>query len=335
MQMRSCLKMIHISLFFFCQNAFSDISESAFMDLMRAHQKRIRVAAEFMIKKRPDIFGGLQSAVVTEYLSLHDSPKTMDLPSLAKYGYNNKQTIGARLAVFFGKNIEKLPASERAELSSIINDLNSIEDKMKAELLPKLRLTSKQSEQLKLLERVADVTDTGFARAKEMGIAADMLNGSKYLASKGETLAATLSRELSEALYKRGFITSLSTAAKAASTVGKVVKTAGAVTSIVSVYFAHKEGQMVEQEMGLNYWEGFFDGLINPIPYYETQRTVGTGLRALGKHPSAEGSLLSQMVQREEDTARRKQALQIKEQENRDAWVEYFNQLDAQTQPEQ
>lgn len=100
----------------------------------------------------------LAQDVVLHFLSLHDFAKT-DLPVEAfnRYGYNHAEAPVVRLFRFFGVN--PTDPQQRQELTKVIDDINTIDDRVAEEFTGARSLSLEEASRLRNIERVADLVD--------------------------------------------------------------------------------------------------------------------------------------------------------------------------------
>lgn len=183
------------------------ISFRQFTQEVESHRARVLENAVIVFnqfKSDFPILSGLpieiSQMLINSYMELHDAPKTMTQSQLTILGYKDKKTILEKLYEVYGVNLEKRP--------EFINELNSIEDKIKNDMLREKfhflnsDLLEEALGELKFIERVADVTDTLHTRGPELGFVYVLNSAEKYFLDRKETLSAHIAYWLSENHYK-------------------------------------------------------------------------------------------------------------------------------------
>ena len=190
----NCRPLLIVSLMFpvICD---AKIPPAEFVELMEKHRARLVTLALMTSSAHRDEFGAISPELIERYLRLHDMPKVQSLQVLKTYGYEREKSIAEQLAEVYGSNIRDMGANDRLALQTTIDSLNFIEKTQKQALFDQEHLTDQQKHQLERLERIVDVTDTGIARAEEMGIKRSPYDGSNYLlAHDHDVHAAQISR---------------------------------------------------------------------------------------------------------------------------------------------
>ena len=142
----------------------------------------------------------ISQMLISSYMELHDAPKTMTHAQLLALGYQDTKTILEKLYEVYGVNLQKRP--------DFINELNSIEDKIKNDMLKEkfnylnADLVDEVLSELKFVERIADVTDTLHTRGSELGFVYVLNSAEKYFLDRNEALSANIAYWLSENHYK-------------------------------------------------------------------------------------------------------------------------------------
>jgi hypothetical protein len=178
------------------ENEKPDIGE--FRSQILAHRERVLLGAQRIFRGQPRYFPTLQSLppeisqkLIDTYMGLHDLPKVMTKAQLRRVGYDGPTTLLRSLHSVFGIHLDPKPA--------FIQTLNDIEEAMKIEemgrilrdLDPSLRVGIWH--ELRLLEKVADITDTKIYRAVELNFVYRQFEAEKYFRAFGEKVAAYLS----------------------------------------------------------------------------------------------------------------------------------------------
>ncbi len=93
-----------------------------------------------------------------------------------------------------------MPAEEAELLQRTIEDLNRTEDLQKTEFFRVHKLSDAVIAQLKWLESIVDITDTGIYRAKEMNLNRAAYDGAGFLRKRGDSRGAEMSVWLEDAV---------------------------------------------------------------------------------------------------------------------------------------
>lgn len=127
--------------------------------------------------------------VLHEYMGeLHDIVKVMSVDELRDYQYQHDQDVLTRLAFYSGVPLAKMPEAMRAEFEAFKAEFNAIEEGKKSEffMFRGFAMDDPLIQEIKMVEVIVDLTDTGIFRRKEMGIKSDMpYNGADFLLKQG------------------------------------------------------------------------------------------------------------------------------------------------------
>jgi hypothetical protein len=175
---------LFFSVLFMSPDLKAQIRPAEFRFRTQNHIDRLVVLGEALQEQFPEDFGHLKPEIVKEYLSkYHDAPKIMSLMELRNHGYRGARSVSEVLASFFGVNrrLNTLTSSDREILNATIDELNSIEGRLKRTFFQANRLSPAEIRSLMLLERVVDLTDTGIARWMELGVSREEALASTYV----------------------------------------------------------------------------------------------------------------------------------------------------------
>ena len=160
---------------------------------MVKHRSRV-VALGLATLSLGNISPNLNRETVVAYLKLHDLPKLMNIKVLHRYGYEGKETIYEILAQFYGKRSNELSPHENLVFKKIVFELNRIEESIKKDFFVRRSLQPAKIAQLRHLEHIADITDTGVSRKKEMGIKTiSKYEAATWLQNEGDAVGAQIS----------------------------------------------------------------------------------------------------------------------------------------------
>jgi len=159
------------------------MSQTDFITRTVEHRYRVKVGMHALFGLKHDRFLHVTPDLIEQYAELHDAPKIT----------NNG--ITSVLARHFGVNRHQLFGAAKEEFEQTIDELNRIESAQKAAFFDTIDASA--GAELSLLEKIADVVDTGIFRTKELGIAFIRRDAAMFLANEGAESAIV---ELAEIL---------------------------------------------------------------------------------------------------------------------------------------
>lgn len=158
---------------------------------IETHRNRLIAVTVNVARAFPHLFphASKQLSLVRDYMRYtHDGVKLKPLGELARYGYPYDTDVLTGLHNQYGVNEKDMSIHVRSMFQTFRDHFNRIEEEIKIQFFTSRRiaLDSVLVSEIRLLEKIVDLTDTGIFRRREMGIENNQTyDGAHYLAKIG------------------------------------------------------------------------------------------------------------------------------------------------------